>query len=76
MIFDDFGVSLGVHFEVQGVTFMPKFAAFFGSRPGGGPGTYFASKTLCFARVIFRNSHSVREWSESDPNKSRKRPPK
>ena len=39
MIFNDFGVSLVVHFEVQGVTFFPELISvirvFFGSRPGG-----------------------------------------
>ena len=80
MLFSDFGVSLGVHFGVQGVTFFPELISvirvFFGSRPGGGPGPYFASNSLCFTRVIFRNSHFVREWSQSDPKKRRNRPPK
>ena len=79
-IVSDFGVALGVHFGVQGVTFFPELISvirvFFGSRPGGRPGPYFALKTLCFVGVIFRNSHSVREWSQSDPKKRRNRPPK
>ena len=40
-----------------------------------GPGPQFAPKNMCFTRVVFRNSHSVREWSESDPKKSQKRHP-
>ena len=40
------------------------------------PGPYFALKTRCFTRVNFRNSHSVREWSQSDPKKTRNRPSK
>ena len=39
MLFSDLGVSLGVHFGVQGVTFFPELISvmrvFFGSRPGG-----------------------------------------
>ena len=39
MLFSDFGVSLGVHFGVQGVTFFSQLISvirvFFGSRPGG-----------------------------------------
>ena len=80
MLFSDLGVSLGVHFGVQGVTFFPELISvirvFFGSRPGGGPGPYFASNSLCFTRVIFRNSHFVREWRQSDPKKRRNRHPK
>ena len=70
------GSILGVFLEPRGVLLGETRNPFFESRPGGGPGPYFALKTLCFTRVIFRNSHFVREWSQSEPKKSRNRLPK
>ena len=54
MIFNDFGVALGVHFEVQGVTFFAGIRGFFWLSSRRGSGTLFCFKNIVFCEGDFQ----------------------
>ena len=54
MIFDDFGVSLGVHFDVQGQTLCGEFLGFFWFSFRRGSGTLFCFKNSVFCEGDFQ----------------------
>ena len=54
MIFYDFGVSLGVHFEVQGVNFFAEIRGFFWFSSRRGSGTLFCFKNIVFCEGDFQ----------------------
>ena len=54
MIFSDFGVALGVHFEVQGVTFFAEIRGFFWFSSRRGSGTLFGFKNIVFCEGDFQ----------------------
>ena len=54
MIFSDFGVALGVHFEVQGVTFFAEIRGFFWFSSRRGSGTLFCFKNSVFCEGDFQ----------------------
>ena len=54
MIFNDFGVPLGVHFEVQGLTLCGEFLGFFWFSFRRGSGTLFCSKNTVFYEGDFQ----------------------
>ena len=60
MLFSDFGVALGVHFGVQGVTFFAEIRGFFwfSSRRGSGTLSCFKNTVFCegdFQKLAFRS---------------------
>ena len=54
MIFNDFGVALGVHFEVQWVTFFAEIRGFFWFSSRRGSGTLFGFKNSVFCEGDFQ----------------------
>ena len=54
MIFNDFGVALGVHFEVQWVTFFAEIRGFFWFSSRRGSGTLFCFKNKMFYEGDFQ----------------------
>ena len=54
MIFDDFGVALGVHSEVQGVNFFAEIRGFFWFSSRRGSGTLFCFKNNVFYEGDFQ----------------------
>ena len=54
MIFSDFGVALGVHVQVQGVTFFAEIRGFFWFSSRRGSGTLFGFKNTVFYEGDFQ----------------------